>query len=160
MLNLLIDGLGVSCEHALWSHWTLLMSVSVQVMAWCRQASSHYLSQCWPMSVSPYGITRPQWVNRLRPSDAIRQQKIASTLQCLKLMVAQSPLATKNLAGPLKFDPGQVKIIIDYIRREIFLTFLGDWEKILVWNTDIGSGNGLLPDGTKPLPEPMLTHHQ
>ena len=23
--------------------------------------------------------------------------------------------------------------------------------------TDIGSGNGLLPDGTKPLPEPMLT---
>ena len=22
-----------------------------------------------------------------------------------------------------------------------------------------GSGNGLLPDGTKPLPEPMLTHH-
>ena len=24
----------------------------------------------------------------------------------------------------------------------------------------IGSGNGLLPDGTKPLPEPMLTYHQ
>ena len=23
----------------------------------------------------------------------------------------------------------------------------------------IGSGNGQLPDGTKPLPEPMLTHH-
>ena len=22
-----------------------------------------------------------------------------------------------------------------------------------------GSGNGLLPDGTKPLPEPMLTYH-
>ena len=25
---------------------------------------------------------------------------------------------------------------------------------------NIGSGNGLLPDGTKPLPEPMLTNHQ
>ena len=24
----------------------------------------------------------------------------------------------------------------------------------------IGSANGLLPDGTKPLPEPMLTHHR
>ena len=24
----------------------------------------------------------------------------------------------------------------------------------------IGSGNGLLPEGTKPLPEPMLTNHQ
>ena len=47
-------------------------------------------------------------------------------MQCLKLMVAQSPLATKNWAGPVKFDPGQVKIITDYIRKEIFLTFLGD----------------------------------
>ena len=41
-------------------------------------------------------------------------------------MVAKSPLATKNWAGPVKFDPGQVKIITDYIRREIFLTFLAD----------------------------------
>ena len=32
-------------------------------MAWCRQATSHYLSQCWPRSLSSYGITRPQWVN-------------------------------------------------------------------------------------------------
>ena len=38
-------------------------STLVQVMAWCRQATSHYLSQCWPRSVSPYGVTRPQWVN-------------------------------------------------------------------------------------------------
>ena len=28
-----------------------------------------------------------------------------------------------------------------------------------IWVT-IGSGNGLLPDGTKPSPEPMLTYHQ
>ena len=46
--------------------------------------------------------------------------------QCLKLMVTQSPLVTTNLAGPVKFNHEQVKIIIDYIRREIFLTFLGD----------------------------------
>ena len=59
----------------------------VQVMAWCRQATthylsqcclsqccqccltapSHYLSQCWPRSLSPYGVTRPQWVESLRP---------------------------------------------------------------------------------------------
>ena len=25
---------------------------------------------------------------------------------------------------------------------------------------NIGSGNGLLPDGTKPLPDPILTYHQ
>ena len=33
-----------------------------QVMVWCRQATSHYLSHCWPSSMSPYGVTRPQWV--------------------------------------------------------------------------------------------------
>ena len=38
-------------------------STFVQVMAWCRQATSHYLSQCWPRSLSPYGVIRPQWVN-------------------------------------------------------------------------------------------------
>ena len=38
-------------------------STLVQVMAWCRQATSHYLSQCWPRSMTLYGITRPQWVN-------------------------------------------------------------------------------------------------
>ena len=29
-------------------------STLVQVMAWCRQATSHYLSQCWPRSLSTY----------------------------------------------------------------------------------------------------------
>ena len=38
-------------------------STLVQVMALCSQATSHQLSQCWPRSMSPYGITRPQWVN-------------------------------------------------------------------------------------------------
>ena len=40
-------------------------STLVQVMAWCRQATSHYLSQCWPRPISPYGFTWPQWVNVL-----------------------------------------------------------------------------------------------
>ena len=42
-------------------------STLVQVMAWCRQATSHYLSQYWLSSLSPYGIARSQWVN---PSSA------------------------------------------------------------------------------------------
>ena len=63
---LVIDGWGITCEIAL--IWISLdfaddPSTLVQVMAWCRQATSHYLSQCWPRSLSPYGITRPQWVN-------------------------------------------------------------------------------------------------
>ena len=36
-------------------------STLVQVMSWCRLATSHYLSQCWPWSMLPYGITNPLW---------------------------------------------------------------------------------------------------
>ena len=31
-------------------------STLVQVMAWCHQATSHYLSQCWPRSTSSYNF--------------------------------------------------------------------------------------------------------
>ena len=37
-------------------------STLFQVMAWCHQATAHYLRQCWPRSLSPHGVTRPQWV--------------------------------------------------------------------------------------------------
>ena len=68
--NLVIEGWGISCEIAL--TWMSLaftddQSILVQVMAWCHQATSHYLSQCWPRSLPPYGITRPQWVDRHWP---------------------------------------------------------------------------------------------
>ena len=61
-----IDTLSNSCETALRSmpqNPSDDKSTLVQVMAWCRQAASHYLSQCCPRSLSPYGVTRPQWVN-------------------------------------------------------------------------------------------------
>ena len=63
-----INGWGISCELALrWMslHLTDDKSTLVQVMAWCRQATSHYLSQWWPRSLSPYGVTRPQWVKEM-----------------------------------------------------------------------------------------------
>ena len=35
------------------------------------------------------------------------------------------------------------------------------WRHLAAWIAfNIGSGNGLVPDGTKPLPEPMLTYDQ
>ena len=64
-LIFVIDGWGISCEIAL--KWLLLdliddKSTLFQVMAWCHQAPSHYLKQCWPSFVMPYGVIRPQWV--------------------------------------------------------------------------------------------------
>ena len=65
-LILVMHGGGISCDIAL--RWISLdftddKSTLVQVMAWCRQATSHYLSQCWPRSMSTYALTGPQWVN-------------------------------------------------------------------------------------------------
>ena len=65
-LTLVNGGWGVSYEIALrWMPQDLAddKSTLVQVMAWCRQAASHYLSQCWPRSMSPNDVTRPLWAN-------------------------------------------------------------------------------------------------
>ena len=37
-------------------------SILVQVIVWYHQATSHYLRQCWSRSMSPYGVTKPHWV--------------------------------------------------------------------------------------------------
>ena len=63
---LMMDGWDISTKIALiWMSPDLTddKSTLVQVMAWCHQAPSHYLSQCWPRSTSMYGINRPQWVD-------------------------------------------------------------------------------------------------
>ena len=64
-LILVIDGWRISCDIALiWMplDFTDDQSALVQVMAWCCQATSHYLIQCWPSPMSPCGVTRPKWV--------------------------------------------------------------------------------------------------
>ena len=58
-----INFMSTSCEIALWQMQRNNLSTLIQVMAWCHQTTSHCLSQRWPRSISPYGITRPQWVN-------------------------------------------------------------------------------------------------
>ena len=65
----MINILSIFCEIAIrWMPQHLTdhyKSKLVQVMAWCHQATSHYLSQCLPRSLSPYDVTRQQWVNSL-----------------------------------------------------------------------------------------------
>ena len=51
----------------IWPRWlkqylTDDLSTLAHIMAWCRQATSHYLNQCCPSYMAPYGVTRPQWV--------------------------------------------------------------------------------------------------
>ena len=61
------SSLATHCENAVRGMPLNLTNKStlVQVMAWCHQVTTHYLSQCWSRSLSPYSVTRPQWVNQL-----------------------------------------------------------------------------------------------
>ena len=64
-LTLLISIFKSSYDNVLWlmpQDLTDDKSTLVQILAWCRQATSHYLNQCWPRFPTPYGVTVPQWV--------------------------------------------------------------------------------------------------
>ena len=118
------DGWGIPSEIALmWLPHDLTDdgATLVQIMAWCRQASSHYLSQCWPRSMSPYGVTRPQWIHSLDPvCDVADIWKI----RFLKLITQNSSL-------------GQWK----YSRVPVNATGSDQWE------VNIASDNRLVPSG-------------
>ena len=124
---LVIDDRGISCEIAL--IWVSLdftddQSTLVQVMAWCHQATSHYLSQCRPKSLSPYGITSPQWVNAcdmgsrplhknfaiLRHLLSLTRQVVCCTLSChintdfmATLSARQQTRPCRSLIPPIQF---------------------------------------------------------
>ena len=78
-------------------HRTVLMSQLFQVMAWYRQATSHYLSQCWLSFLSPYGVPRPQWVK-----DTQARTSKYQTLACFFIFYNNSePHAMKQILQPL-----------------------------------------------------------
>ena len=77
----MIGGWGYSLSNC--PQWIALdltddKSTLVQVMAWCRQATSLYLSQCWSKPVSSYDVPRPQWVNGYQ-SDMIHSLTVSQT---------------------------------------------------------------------------------
>ena len=106
-------------------------STSVQVMAWCRQATSHYLNQCWPISPTPYGVTRPQWVNSFAPERHGCNIKLV------------------NIQTPIK---GSCFEHFQWLLPQMIATTTSHR-----WKVNIGSGSGLVLSGTKTLTEPMWT---
>ena len=62
-------------------------SALAQVMAYLHQAKSHYLSQCWPRSMSTYGFTASQWLSYTQHNKPYRQIcNITCTLVANKLV--------------------------------------------------------------------------
>ena len=143
----MIDGWGISCEIALiWmsldftdDQWT-----SVQVLAWCHQATSHYLSYCLPRSLSPHGVTRPEWVNPLAHERCWSNFTSASFKIILQIDILSAPSDIGLSWVPENLTDGKSTLV------QVMAGL--HW-----WSVNIGSGNGLVPSGNKPLPEPMLT---
>ena len=104
-------------------------STLVQVMAWCLQATRDYLSQCWPRSMSPNGVTRPQWVNTLRPKQNVCHFA-DNNFNCIFL----NENVWSSIKIPLKFVP---KVIINNISELV---------QIVAWCWQ----------GDKPLSEAMM----
>ena len=105
----MIDGWGISCEIALiWMSldFTDNQSTLVQVMARCRKATSHYLSQCWPRSLSPYGVTRPQWVEMHSLSFGL----VMVSVQFIVSMIAS--LADSNLQQDVRLHKDDIYVYI------------------------------------------------
>ena len=64
--------------------------ILVQVTAWCRQATRHYLSQCWLRSMLSYMVTRPQYF----------KSPVILTVYSL-CMLASNKTSKRLIIGPL-----------------------------------------------------------
>ena len=69
---------GFSSEN--WSDWLLVNIGSGKGLV--PSATSHYLSQCWPRSLLPFAVTRPQWV-KARVSNYIKLGSVITGLHAL-----------------------------------------------------------------------------
>ena len=97
-------------------------------------------SSYWPGSVSPYGITKMQCAKQ--PWHFFKHKSGISVYKHVDLSAFR-----KRPFSAFRYDDYQPSVAYWCRMRS----------EILV-NT--GSGNGLLPDGIKPLPKPMLSYHQ
>ena len=86
---------GVSCEIPLWWMSPNLTDDKLtlfRVMAWCHQATSHYLSQCWSSSMLPYNV--PDAINSVWCCNNIWHQTIVWTNAELTIKPSQEFVAT------------------------------------------------------------------
>ena len=62
--------------------YRISLMISQHLCRWYRQATSHYLSQCWPRSMSLCGVTRPQWVKLICLCMHVCHRKAIASSDC------------------------------------------------------------------------------
>ena len=58
-----LEHLPYNCSRCMPKYLTDDYTTLIQVMAWCRQTTNHCLNQCYTSSITPYNLTRAQWVD-------------------------------------------------------------------------------------------------
>ena len=146
IFKLILENGGCDISSKITLRWTSLdlsdnKSTLDQVMAWCRQATSHYLNQCWPRSLPPYGVTRPQCVNWLR------------LVMYMNWVINFQVMAWCQLSAKPSSESGNFKIFNSFIKPDDAYMHLwtgSSLVQVMAWNQT----------GAKLLPEPMLTSCQ
>ena len=95
-------------------------------MAWCHQAVSQYLSQCWPKSMSSYGVIRPQWVNSL-------WTHCGSVATCGDIIWANTGLGNDLLSDDTKPFPELVLTCLSPVDRQFHRKSSRYQSLICVW---------------------------
>ena len=70
-------------------------SALVQGMAWCRQATRHYMSQCFPTSISPFGVIRIKWVNYIHHRSVGKYSRVPLRRDPIQHDIAYNTLLTE-----------------------------------------------------------------
>ena len=118
---LLISVTRFSYDNALrWTPWELSddESTLVQVMVWCRQASSHYLGRCCPSSISPYCVIRSHCVKISTNTTRCFYHRHRQPIQCKVHNVKMKNWLTR------KWYHGISCIIIYYLSTSVYSAFL------------------------------------
>ena len=138
-------------------------SILVQIMAWCRQATNHYLSLCWPRSMSPYGVTKPLWVltySSYPTSLDTIQWHIHGIVQDRDDCIVGALELPQPCAKPSNVARGQyVKHPrIFYYQHTKIVSHIYLWMRHR-WHGCSGPGNSLVLLGNKPIPRPFSTQY-
>ena len=131
-----IDGKGVACAIALELmplNLTDYKPTLVQVMTWCHQAPSHYLSQCWPRSMTPCGVTGPQWV-KLRISEHTWLSSVHCSFQCVQSL-RQNDLAMSPSGHCWNYHPSTLSCcqVCDAFRDHAPVDKMDAWFPNALW---------------------------
>ena len=115
-------------------------STLLWVTAWCCQAKSLYLSQCWPRSMSPYDIARPHWVIQTYNSgmEVLLKLPPFAVFNCHETLCTYPKFTSMHI---LKFHVWVTQVNLKLMVLEWRNTLARPWS---VWyKTKVGSQNQL-----------------